>query len=317
MGENSKIEWCDHTFNPWIGCQKVSPGCDFCYAETQNNFRKWNGGEWGPHAPRKRTSPGNWKKPLLWALEARATGTRPRVFCASLADVFDNQAPDGARDDLWSLIRATPELDWLLLTKRPENIAKMLPADWGDGYPNVWLGTTVEDQANADRRIPILCKVPARLRFLSCEPLLGPVNLTRCGQHYTGSGPLHLWKTDLDGNDGWRKQFSEPAPEIHWVISGGESGGQARQSHHEWHQSLRDQCAAAGVPFLFKQWGEWFSETRIGVDVDLRCLTPGQAVTFGDGKTNHTLYTRLGKKKAGRLLDGIEHNGFPAAPVSA
>src|SRR5580692_7935980 len=122
MGENSKIEWCDHTFNPWIGCQKVSPGCDHCYAETQNNLRKWNGGKWGPHAPRKRTSEANWKKPLQWQKRAAEFSGRRRVFCASLADVFDNKAPDGARDDLFDLIRETPSLDWLLLTKRPENI---------------------------------------------------------------------------------------------------------------------------------------------------------------------------------------------------
>src|SRR5262252_8256389 len=120
MGENTKIEWCSHTFNPWIGCQKVSPGCDHCYAEKQNAFRKWNGGTWGPHAPRKRTSDATWLGPRKWA--RRASGRRPRVFCASLADVFDNKAPDDARGDLFNLIRDTHELDWLLLTKRPENI---------------------------------------------------------------------------------------------------------------------------------------------------------------------------------------------------
>lgn len=231
MGENTKIEWCDHTFNPWIGCQKVSPGCDHCYAETQNNFRKWNGGTWGPHAPRKRTSVGYWKQPLLWAIEGRIAGVRPRVFCASLADIFDNQAPEGARDDLWALIRATPELDWLLLTKRPENIGKILPADWGDGYANVWLGTTAENQEQADRRGRILRNIPARIRFFSCEPLLSAITIE-----------------------------VETIQALDWVIVGGESGGDARQMDVEWARGLRDQCETAGVYFLFKQWGAFVPE---------------------------------------------------------
>ena len=127
--ENLKIEWTDHTFNPWIGCQHVSPGCDHCYAEAQNAFRKWNGGTWGPHAPRKRTSEENWKNPVKWNAEAREfkreLGHRPRVFCASLADVFDNQVPPEWRRDLFVLIRECRRLDWLLLTKRPQNILKL------------------------------------------------------------------------------------------------------------------------------------------------------------------------------------------------
>jgi Protein of unknown function (DUF5131) len=124
MVENTKIEWCDHTFNPWIGCQKVSPGCDRCYAEKMMDHR-YGKVQWGPHGKRKRTSDDYWKQPHRWAKAARESGTRPRVFCASLADVFDNKAPEGARPDLFRLIRATPELDWLLLTKRPQNIVKM------------------------------------------------------------------------------------------------------------------------------------------------------------------------------------------------
>jgi protein gp37 len=127
--ENSKIEWTDHTFNPWIGCQKVSPGCDHCYAETMMDLR-YHHVEWGPHGDRIRTSLANRRKPLQWARESN--GARPKVFCASPADIFDNKAPAGARDDLWALIRATRGLDWMLLTKRPENIIRMSPADWGD-----------------------------------------------------------------------------------------------------------------------------------------------------------------------------------------
>jgi protein gp37 len=180
--ENSKIEWCHHTFNPWIGCQEVSPGCNNCYAARQNRFRKWTAdGDWGPHAERRRTSEAYWKQPFSWAKAARESGTRPRVFCASLADVFDNKAPEGARDDLFRLIRATPELDWLLLTKRPQNIVKMLPADWDDGYPNVWLGITAEDQEHYLMRWPILSRIPAVVRFVSYEPAIAPLGSVDIG----------------------------------------------------------------------------------------------------------------------------------------
>ncbi len=225
MAENSKIEWTDHTFNPWIGCQKVSPGCDHCYAEALMDTR-YGKVKWGPHGERKRTSEANWKLPLRWAKAARNSimDRRPRVFCASLADVFDNQAPTGARADLFNLIRATPELDWLLLTKRPENIRKMLPdfASWGrDGWPNVWLGTTCEDQKNFDHRYPILREVPAAVHFISYEPAIGALD--------------YLWgKPD-------------------WLICGGESGAGARTMNPEWARTVRDQCAASGIAFFMKQ----------------------------------------------------------------
>lgn len=223
MAENSAIAWTDHTFNPWIGCTKVSPACDRCYAESwANRFGKpelWKG-------KRSRTSPANWRKPLAWNASAAAYGERrQRVFCASLADVFDNQVPDEWRADLWRLIAATPNLDWLLLTKRPQNIAKMLPPGWGEGWPNVWLGTTVENQEEVERRTPHLTAIPAAVRFLSCEPLLAEVNL----EPYFGG--------------------------IDWVIAGGESGGGARPMHLEWARTLRENCAAYGVSFFVKQIG--------------------------------------------------------------
>ena len=178
--ENSKIEWTDHTFNPWIGCQKVSPGCDHCYAETMMDHR-YGKVEWGPHGERKRTSDENWKKPVKWNREAEAFrrnhGHRPRVFCASLADVFDNQVPAAWRKDLFELIRKCDKMDWLLLTKRPQNILKMLPPDWGAGYPNVWLGMTAEDQPHFDQRWKHLQKIPASIKFVSYEPALGPLHL--------------------------------------------------------------------------------------------------------------------------------------------
>jgi protein gp37 len=232
MAEKSAIEWTDATLNPWIGCQHVSPGCDHCYVETQNGFRKWTAeGGWGPHAERRRTSPANWKNPQRWNAKAaefaRERGRRRRVFCASLADVFDNQVPRAWRADLFRLIRETPELDWQLLTKRPQNIGAMLPSDWGDhGYANVWLGTTTEDQEEHDRRWPILARVPAALRFVSYEPALGPLTLR------ASNGRL---------------------PD--WLICGGESGPHARPMDRAWVIDVRNQCIAAGVAFFFKQWG--------------------------------------------------------------
>lgn len=284
MAENSNIEWTDHTFNPWIGCQKVSPGCDHCYAETWDaRGLQGQAKRWGPHADRTRTSAANWRKPLAWDKAAAAAGKRARVFCASLADVFDNHSSIRLewRDDLWKLIAATPNLDWLLLTKRPQNVARIVPGwmaphSWPE---NVWLGTTAENQTEADRRIPHLLAVPARVRFLSCEPLLGPVSLSSYG---TGAS-------------------------INWVICGGESGTGARPMHPDWARSLRDQCQAAGVAFFFKQWGEF---QHLGTEADgmlsLRGLFTDRWVEIDDQR-----YLRVGKKAAGRLLDGRTWDDVP------
>ena len=256
MGENSAIEWTHHTFNPWEGCQRVGPGCDNCYAEARD-VRFTGGYHWGPGAPRRRTSAANWRNPLRWNREAAASGTRPRVFCASLADVFDNAVDPAWRHDLWALIAATPNLDWMLLTKRPGNIAKMLPPDWGNGYPNVWIGCTVVNQEEADRDIPKLLSVPARVRFLSMEPLLGPVDLTLdglscapCPHCADGSTDPETGLVDCPRCDGTGKG-DEVALDL--VIVGGESGPHARPMHPDWARSLRDQCVAAGVAFFMKQ----------------------------------------------------------------
>lgn len=311
MAENSKIVWTDHTFNPWEGCQKVGPGCDHCYAEARNT--RFGGGvavNWGPGAPRRRTSAANWRKPLQWERDAAAFlsahGRRQRVFCASLADVFDNAVPGEWRRDLFALIYATPHLDWLLLTKRVGNAHNLaMAANWPLPWPrNVWLGATVVNQAEADRDIPKLLATPARMRFLSVEPMLGPVDLTPW---------LHCYrKLNCDYCDGRR---------INWVICGGESGPGARPMHPDWARSLRDQCAAAGVPFLFKQWGEWapgsdrsWNGSAISWDGDVaadganRFDYPPDATSADRWAMVH----RAGKKAAGRLLDGVEHNGFPS-----
>lgn len=225
--KNSSIEWCHHTFNGWIGCTKVSPACKFCYAEEQQVVEKL-GIKWGAGKPRHRTSVQYWKQPLAWNKEAQAKGIRYRVFTNSLADVFDEEVNDDWRFDLFDLIAATPSLDWLLLTKRPEYAVQ-----FGEAIqllPNIWLGTSVENQKYADLRIPILKTIPARIRFLSCEPLLEETSLAD-----------HL---------------SDDA--LHWIIVGGESstdGVSARPMKAEWARKLRDECTARKVPFFFKQWG--------------------------------------------------------------
>jgi protein gp37 len=223
MGEFSNIEWTDHTWNPWIGCQHVSPGCDHCYAETMNARYKWNGGEWGPHGPRKRTSEANWRKPLQWDKAAKADGVRLKVFCASLADWLDNKAERSWRADLGKLVAATPHLDWLLLTKRIENYERFAP--WSRAPRNVWLGVTCENQQYYDRRWAILSEIGAETRFISYEPALGPLTIA----HQSQSG----------------------VPD--WVICGGESGAGARTMKRRWARDLRDECEELGVAFFMKQ----------------------------------------------------------------
>ena len=251
MAENSKIEWTDHTFNPWIGCTKVSDGCKNCYAESLMD-KRWGKVKWGPQGQRQRTSEANWKKPLQWDRQAKAQGIRYRVFCASLADVFEgNDQVSDWRLDLFGMIKVTPNLDWLLLTKRPENITPMTRHVFRhDGLhrlpDNVWIGTSVEDQAATDR-IWHLINVPARVRFLSMEPLLGPVE---------------MWSHLTTG-------------EIDWIIVGGESGHSARPMNAEWCSSIRNDCDHYGVSFFMKQgsaanWPDYKSFDSFPADLQIR-----------------------------------------------
>lgn len=263
MGQGTKIEWADATFSPWIGCQKVSPACDNCYAEAWA-VRYEAEPRWGAQAARRRTAPASWAAPRTWQRQAdrfEAQNGRARtVFCASLADVFDNQVPDAWRADLWSLIADCDRLIWLLLTKRPQNIKRMLPPDWGEGWPHVWLGTTAENQAEADRRVPALCRVPAAGRFLSCEPLLERVELTPwldpsgacCGMDGALCEGCPYQRAVLNEGHGGGGSVL-----VDWVIAGGETGRPARPTPLAAMTALRDQCVAAGVPFFFKQWGRW------------------------------------------------------------
>lgn len=221
MAETTEISWAHSTFNPWIGCTNVSPGCDHCYAEALDH--RWGHDHWGAGKPRRRTSEANWKEPLKWNRKAKESGQPWRVFCASLADVFDNEVDPQWRVDLWALIAATPHLTWMLLTKRIGNVTYSMPA-------NVWLGITVVNQEEVVRDIPKLQRVSAPVRWLSCEPLLGPLNL----------------RVALGG---------EYLPAVDWVIVGGESGAGARLMDADWARSIRDQCEEAQVAFHFKQWG--------------------------------------------------------------
>jgi protein gp37 len=301
MSEKSNIEWTSSTFNPWRGCTKVGPGCDHCYAERDaHRF----GTAWGPGAERRFFGDDHWNKPRLWnAKAAKEQAADPtaqwRVFCASMADVFDNEAPQEVRARLWALIRETPNLTWLLLTKRIGNVAKMLPADWGAGYQNVWLGISVVNQEEADRDIPKLLRTPARLRWLSMEPLLGPVGI---GEYLPG--------------DRWESSEEPMQDALDWIVVGGESGPHARPMHPDWARSLRDQCAAAGVPFLFKQWGEWAPTANFYETDPWRDLLPdGTDYTYQriDEFKTAVRVRRVGKKSAGRLLDGVQHDGYPEA----
>lgn len=372
MAADTNIEWCDHTFNPWEGCQHAGPGCDNCYAEARN--ARFGGGtapNWGPGAPRRRTSAATWALPRRWNAQAEAFATqhgrRQRVFCASLADVFDNAVDPRWRADLFYLIQQTPNLDWLLLTKRIGNVRAMLselvhPHDPDLSLldlmplPNVWLGATIVNQAEADRDIPKLLAVPARVRFLSMEPLLGAVNLRRwlqphCERH---PGPLAadgkcevcegrgIW--DMPGAE--KLQEPEKAPirrGIDWVIVGGESGPGARPMLPSWPLYLSNQCADAGVPFLFKQWGEWHTRAYLagtgdpvfrqftsfqqwvnkastwvlgGICLDRhgRDLRNGGDMARARDTDNFpvTIMHKVGKKAAGRVLDGRTWDGAPA-----
>jgi protein gp37 len=217
-----------------MGCEKVSAGCAHCYAETLTRNRMGLH-LWGPGGRRQVTSDGNWRKPVAWNRDAEEAGEPARVFCASLCDVFeDHPTAEATRPRLWNLIRQTPWLHWQLLSKRPQRIAECLPRDWADGWPNVWLGTSIEDMRVADRA-DWLREIPAVVRFVSYEPALGPLNAL-----------------DLDGID--------------WVIQGGESGPGYRMMDLDWARGMRDRCRAAGVAYFFKQSAAW--RTELGIELD-------------------------------------------------
>jgi len=358
MAENSKIEWCHHTVNFWWGCAKVSPGCEHCYAEGQAG--RFYPGIWGPEAARHvRIEAACWEA-MRYDRQAVKQGRRFRVFTNSMSDFFEDRvALTLARLEALDVMRLTPHLDWLILTKRPGNILSALrdvlvPSyrqerydlngwleEWLAGNPpaNIWLGTTVEDQERADQRIPELLQVPAAVRFLSCEPLLGAVDLRHLVLKPTDHPELGKPDVSVDAMNGWYGGADEGRSCIDWVICGGESGPKARPMHPDWARGLRDQCAEAGVPFLLKQLGEWGPSAedlatgepryRVFRDAD-HWWNKGQSwMSLGDilldaegmhchssghiqkGVPPFTALRQVGKKAAGRLLDGRLHDEYP------
>ena len=345
MAEKTNIAWTDSTWNPWIGCKKVGLGCDHCYAEALNNRHGWvvtGDGKDDPDAEpfwggskRKRTSAANWRQPLRWNRKAEIAHNawekfktsyigltdadleekgfvktrRPRVFCGSLCDVFDNAVPEQWRADLFELIRQCQHLDFLLLTKRIGNAREMIlrAKAAGSGIPwppepnpNVWLGITVCNQEEADRDIPKLLAVPAAKRFLSIEPMLGPIKL-RDEWLYGDEEHGVARRSDGSLSVGGTVAYTPP---LNWIICGGEAGPHARPMHPDWVRSLRDQCQAAGTAFFFKQWGAWhpncLCDTKRPHTETPRSLPGIQGVMFRCGK------------KGKRLLDWREWSEVPA-----
>ncbi len=223
MGATTKIEWCHHTFNPWWGCTQISPLCDHCYAMMLDT-RWFKRAHWGPRVARRYFGDDYWAEPLKWDHLAGARGCRCRVFCASMADVFDNAVDQAVRERLWRLIHQTHNLDWLLLTKRIGNAPEMLPTDWSAGYPNVWLIISA-DQEVLERDVPKLLAIPAMVHGVSIQPQLAPVRLGKF------------------------------APQLQWVINGGESGAGSRPFHLEWTRALIAECKSAGTPIFVQRLG--------------------------------------------------------------
>jgi protein gp37 len=318
MGANSGIEWTHHTFNPWWGCFKVSPACDHCYAEKW--AKRFGMNVWGKGSERRFFGDTHWREPLKWNHEAGKAGERRRVFCGSMCDVMED-AP-GLQEireaKLYPLIEATPHLDWLLLTKRTQNFRLFLPEKWiKEPRPNVVGMTTVESERYL-WRAEVLLRTPFAMRGLSMEPLLGPVDV----------GPFIGVKYRTLSVEWHGPSLTRG---IDWVIVGGESGPGARPMHPDWVRAIRDECERSATAFFFKQWGEWLPQGQFGADGD----TPTAANTGArwgvltmDGEymaqttrfmrgpgwyadDGEVYVYRVGKRDAGRLLDGREHLEFP------
>lgn len=294
MAETTAISWADATFNPWEGCTRISAACDNCYAADRAH-RFGNDHLWAGEL--RRTSAAYWKQPIKWNREAAAEGKPRRVFCASLADVFDNQAPQAWRDDLWALIEATPWLTWMLLTKRPQKIVGMVPPRWLIEPPkNVWYGATIENRDALRQRLHHLREVPAALRFISAEPLLESI----AGEELQNAlGHPHLACLGFVG----------------LVIAGGESGPKARPSHPDWFRGLLNLCASEGAMFHFKQWGEWVPLSSQDGFWPHDKASACRLLPTGERHPRGRSMQRVGTARAGRTLDGVIHDAMPACHV--
>jgi protein gp37 len=357
--DTTKISWTDKTWSPWQGCTKVSPGCDHCYAENIADTR-FHIVQWGPGKPRKHTE--NWDSPRRWQKQAAKAGTTIRVF-PSMCDPFDNEVSAEWRTRFFTLIRETPNLTWLILTKRIGNANKMLRESGAitrngiieTPLANLWLGATCVNQEEADRDIPKLLATPAAKRFVSYEPALGAVDFSHINKdretNELNALSAFTWAQEIEAWTGTSEEWQDDFEDFYGIhpdaasgpmhatldliIAGGESGAPARPAHPDWFRSVRDQCAAAGVPFHFKQWGEWHEafheaqeddgshlQVQVGTDVAESAWSRGDRLISLDGDIldhpdkissakPYRLMERLGTKKSGRHLDGREHLEFP------
>jgi protein gp37 len=343
MGDKTGIEWTDATWNPVRGCSRVSAGCFNCYAETvAHRFSKpgqpyegltkmvngrptWNG--------KIQLVYDHLEQPLRW-------WRNRKIFVNSMSDLFHEEVPTEYIDKVFAIMAMAPWHTFQVLTKRPERMLEYVKSrncammhsvatmilgydnpkrravnDWP--LPNVWLGVSVEDQDAANLRIPLLLNTPAAVRWVSAEPLLGAINFTRLRP------PNVTWLDCLEGREHDGPSTTSGGPKLDWIVCGGESGHGARPMHMDWVTEIRDQCAAADVPFLFKQWGEWeIATAENGHNFSAMPDSPKYCWVSYDGRTHkitapmntgHDVYAmaNVGKKKAGRLLDGVEHNGYP------
>lgn len=341
MGEKTNISWCDHTWNPWVGCQKVSPACDGCFAENLIDHR-FGRVAWGKPGlgtgTRDRTSEQTRNDPYRWHRKAMKAGTRPFVFCLSLGDIFDKHVPPAWRAEAFDTMRKTPALVYLLLTKRPQLILG-LAHEAGGLPPNAAIGTTVEDQKRANLNVPALLEAKWELdplfAFVSCEPLLSEVDLTNI-RYRDGDADILMnaltaeaWVVNSDSAAAYTNA-TDGNVALDWIITGGETDQgehRARMTHPAWTRLLRDQCTVTDTPFHHKQNGEWHPSA----DHEPGGCDAQQAAIHIDGRTNHRPtevlglvadrapgwagMCRVGKDVAGRMLDGLVHDARPIVPA--